>query len=184
MKLPALTPTNSSAHADVALLESFEIGQSGIEKTRRIGGLTESNGGSAYKTRMMNYSFVCFNGLRPKSYDQTVVLIEERNFALPHFVLTTRKIFQWFEKLFRVPTITFPEQAAFNKIYQLKAEDEIAVRALFNPKARSALEQHPGLTIEGHDQRLLIFREGIVLDRAEWPVFLSEARQLAQLFFV
>jgi len=183
-KLPSsgLTPTQSPADASVALLQSFEIGRSGIEDTRRVWGLTEANEGSVSKTRMMNYSFVCFNGLRPKSYDQTVVLIEHRDFGLPHFLLTKRQIFQWFEKLFRVPTLIVPEQATFNRMYQLKGQNEVAVRALFTPEVCTALEQHAGLTIEGHDQQLLIFRERIVLDPVEWPVFLDEARGLAKLF--
>lgn len=130
----------------------------------------------------MNYSFVCFNGLRPKSYDQTVVLIERSDLALPHFLLTKKQVFQWFEKLFKVRAITFPEQAAFNKMYQLKGKDEGAVRAVFNPQVCTALEQHPGLTIEGHDQQLLIFRERIVLAPVEWSAFLDEALGLAKLF--
>lgn len=183
LKPQGLTPTQSASNADVALLQAFEIGQSGIEETRRVWDVMESDGNGADKTRMMNYSFVCFNGLRPKSYDQTVVLVERSDLALPHFVLTTRKIFQWLEKLFRVPTIAFPEQATFDKMYQLKGEDEVALRALFSPQVCIALERHPGLTIEGHGPQLLIFRETIVLDRAEWPVFLSETRQLAQCLF-
>ena len=70
LALHGLTPMHSPANADVALLQSFDIGQSGIEETRRIWGLMESPADSTDMIRMMNYSFVCFNGLRPKSYDQ------------------------------------------------------------------------------------------------------------------
>jgi hypothetical protein len=181
LKPHGLTPTQGAANANVALLESFEIGQSGIEETRTVWGLTESNGDGAYKTSMMNYSFICFNGLRPKSYDQTIVLIERRDFALPHFLLTRREIFHWLEKIFKIPTITFLESETFNKMYQLKSEDELAVRALFRPTVCIVLEQHPGLTIEGHDQQLIIFRERILLDSSDWPAFLKEARELADL---
>jgi hypothetical protein len=182
LKPHGLTPTQSPAAVNVALLQAFEIGQSGIEETRRVWGVMESDGNSADKTRMMNYSFVCFNGLRPKSYDQTVALIECSALALPHFLLTKKQFFHWLEKLFKVRAITFRDQATFNKMYQLKGKDEVALRALFTPQVCIALEQHPGLTIEGHGSQLLIFRETVVLDRARWPVFLSEARQLVQLF--
>jgi hypothetical protein len=181
LKLPGLTPTQSPANATVALLQAFEIGQSGIEETRRVWDVMESDGNSADKTRMMNYSFVCFNGLRPKSYDQTVVLIERSDLALPHFLLTKKQIFHWFEKLFKVPAITFRDQSTFDKMYQLKGEDGVAVRALFNHQVCTALERHPGLTIEGRGPQLLIFRERVVLDPLEWPRFLDEARQLAEL---
>src|SRR2546423_9040182 len=145
LTLHGLTPTHRPTDANVALLQSFEIGQSGIEETRRVWDVMESDGNGADKTRMMNYSFVCFNGLRPKSYDQTVVLIERSDLTLPHFMLTKKQILHWLEKLLRGPTITFPERATFDKIYQLKAEEEIAVRTLFEPRVRTALEQHPGL---------------------------------------
>jgi hypothetical protein len=177
-----LMPRHSPASVDDAMLQSFEIGQSGIEETRRIWDLMESQADSTDMIRMMNYSFVCFNGHRPTNYDQTLVLIEGRDFALPRFLLTKKQIFQWFEKLFKVRAITFPEQATFNNMYQLKGEDEIAVRALFTPQVCTALEEHAGLTIEGNDQQLLIFRETTVLAPVEWPAFLNEARALAQLF--
>jgi hypothetical protein len=125
---------------------------------------------------------VCLNGYRPKNYDQTLVLIEGRDLALPHFLLTKKQIFHWFENLFKVRAITFPEQATFNKIYHLKGEDEAAVRRVFIPQVCTALEQHPGLTIEGRDHQILILREGIILDRLEWAAFLDEARGLAELF--
>jgi hypothetical protein len=177
-----LMPTQDPASVNVALLQAFEIGRSGIEETRRVWDVMESDGNSADKTRMMNYSFVCFNGLRPKSYDQTVVLIESSDSALPHFLLTKKRIFQRLENLFKVPVLIFPEQATFNKLYQLKGEDEIAIRAVFNPQVCTVLEQHPGLTIEGRGPQLLIFREKVVLDPGEWPTFLDEARALAGLF--
>lgn len=182
LTLDGLTPTHTPASTSVALLHAFEIGQSGIEETRRVWDLMESPAESTDITRMMNYSFVCFNGLRPKSYDQTVVLIERRDLSLPHFLLTKKQISHWLDKLFRVPTIAFPERLTFNKMYHLKGEDEIAVRAVFNPQVCTALDQHPGLTIEGRGPQLLIFREKIVLDSVEWPAFLDEARTLAELF--
>jgi len=180
--LPGLTPTHAPANANVALLQAFEIGQSGIEETRRVWDLIESPAESTDITRMMNYAFVCFNGLRPKSYEQTVVLVERLDFQMPHFLLTKKQILHWLEKLSRVPTIAFPERATFNKMYQLKGEDEIAVRAMFNSQVCTALDQNPGLTIEGRGPRLLIFRENIVLDSAQWSAFLEEALAVAALF--
>jgi hypothetical protein len=182
LKIPGLTPTQSPAAANVALLQGFEIGQSGIEETRRVWDVMESDGNSADKTRMMNYSFVCFNGLRPKSYDQTVVLIERSDLALPHFLLTKKQVFQWFERLFKAPSVIVPEQATFNKMYQLKGEERGVVLAMFNAQVCTTLEQHPELTIEGRGSQLLIFREKIVLDPVEWPGFLDEARAVAELF--
>ena len=182
LTLGGLPPRRSPANADVALLQSFEIGQSGIEETRKVWGLMETPPDSSAMIRMMNYSFVCLNGYRPKNYDQTLVLIGDRDLALPHFLLAKKQIFHWFEKLFKVPTLIVPEQGPFNKMYQLKGEDEIAVRALFTPQVCTALEEHAGLTIEGNDQQLLIFREGIVLDPVEWPAFRDEARGVAKLF--
>lgn len=182
LTLHGLTPRHSRASVDVAMLQSFEIGQSGIEQTRRIWGLMESPEDSSDMIRMMNYSFVSFSGRSAMNYDQTLVLIEERGLSLPHFVLTKKEIFHWFGKLLKVQNITFPEQATFNKIYYLEGEDETALRRVFNPQLCTALEQHPGLTIEGRDQQLLIFRERIVLAPIEWPAFLDEALGLAKLF--
>ena len=181
LTVPGLAPAQGPAEANVALLHAFEIGQSGIEETRRVWDVMESGGNSADKTRVMNYSFVCFNGLRPKSYDQTVVLIERRDLALPHFLLTKKQVFHWFEKVLKVPTLISFDRATLNKMYQLKGEDEVAIRALFNPQVCIALEQHPGLTIEGRGPQLLIFRESVVLNPLECPRFLGESRKLAEL---
>jgi hypothetical protein len=67
-------------------------------------------------------------------------------------------------------------------MYHLRGEDEAAIRALFQPPILAALEQHPGLTIEGNGSQLFIFREGDVLDPEKWPAFFDEARQIARLF--
>jgi hypothetical protein len=166
----------------VALLQPFKLGQRGETGSRMVRSLVESSAESEQLIWMMDYSYWASDGSRRRLWDQTVVLIERADVDLPHFHLSKETMFQWAEKLFKQQEIDFLEHPRFSKLFQLKGEDESAVRALFTLKVREGLEQHPGLTIEGGGSQLLVFRDNVVVPPDKWPAFLDEARQVAQLF--
>lgn len=175
-----LTYYKSGQHA--ALLQQFEYGQRGEAGTRMVWNLMESPAGAVPMLRMMDYGYVAWNGQRRVVRGATVALVEHTGLALPHFHLTKEEQWEWVQKLTKTQDIDFAEHPAFSKMYHLRGGDEAAIRALFTPQIREALERHPGLTIEGHGSQLLIFREGDVPEPKQRPGFLDEVRQVAQLF--
>jgi hypothetical protein len=58
----------------------------------------------------------------------------------------------------------------------------VALRALFKPAALEALEQFPGLSVEGCGNYLLVYWRYKRLKPAKWPKRQEEAKKVAQAF--
>lgn len=180
MQGQGLTMIAAPYRVEAAFLKPFESCNRGEVRTAR--NLMQTPAGADPAIRMMEYSYVAWNGQRQVMRGFTAVLVIQGGLAVPHFLLTKEAIFQWAEKLFKVQDINFEEHPKFSSMYLLQGEDEEAVRALFPPALRTALESHPGLTVEGRGSQLLFFREGVAVPSAKWPEFLAEVRALAPLF--
>ena len=172
------------SRVDAGLLQAFEIGQRGEPEKRGVMDLTEFTSANGSTIQMMDYVYMVRQSISDPLFDypQTVVLIEHPDLSLPHFHLTREVMFHWAKKLWRVKDIDFAEHPKFSEMFHVRGEDETAVRALLTPQIRSALEQHPGLTIEGLVTQIVIFREKVLLPADKWPGFLAEATEIGQLF--
>jgi hypothetical protein len=60
--------------------------------------------------------------------------------------------------------IKFPRRPKFSKCYLLEGEDEAAIRKLFGEKLLMFFEVTLGLSVEGSDNYLLLYRENNRLD--------------------
>lgn len=117
---------------------------------------------------------------------QTVVLMNADAFDFPQFRLAgmvgrgpSRFIMT---KLLGATGLTFPDTPDFGKHYMLFGMPEPALRVLFAPQVRQYFADHPGWSVRGNQQQLVIFRERHLVDEAELNDFISQATQiLAQL---
>jgi hypothetical protein len=176
MALASSTPFG----ARLALLQPFELGRRGDAKIVRH--FMESSPEIEQRIWIMDYSYFESEGYRRVRRSVTVALVGRPGIDLPRFYLSKELPFQWLERVAKAHDIDFEEQPTFNQLFRLTGESETAVRELFSLRIRDALEQHPGLTIEGRGSQLLIFRELTVLAPDRWPEFLEETRNVAQLF--
>lgn len=113
---------------------------------------------------------------------QTVMLMHADAFDFPQFRLTgmkgrgpSRFIMT---KLLGATGLTFPDTPDFGKHYMLFGMPEAAMRVLFTPEVRQYFAAHPGWTILGNKQQLVIFRERQLVKETELDGFMSEATQI------
>lgn len=70
----------------------------------------------------------------------------------------------------------------FSKKYLLRGDDELAIRELFTGDVLRFYEQHPGLITEGSGNKLLFYRDKIVVKPDSIQSFLDEALAVRSLF--
>ena len=90
---------------------------------------------------------------------QTVVHIRSPRLSLPPFVLSPEHALHKIGGLLGYHDIDFPESPEFSSRYLLRSKEaEDRVRMLFHPAVRLFFEQRPLITVEGHNEELLIYR--------------------------
>ena len=164
----------------VRFVGSFKIGQHG--DSREIANRFESTLYADGITTLMDYSFWKGSGKHRHVIRQTLALISDKRYELPSFVLAPENFFSRFKENFGAQDIDFEAFPNFSQMFNLRGDDEAAVRALFTPAIIRELERHPGITLEGRAGNLLIFRFKKRVKPENFPRFLEEAQQLAQLF--
>ena len=91
---------------------------------------------------------------------------------------TWDKISSWFKNA----DINFDTHPKFSRSFVLSGENESAIRAVFSPPMLEYFEQHPGISTEGLNDTLLVYRHGKSVPPEGVTQFLAEAFQLLSLF--
>ena len=99
------------------------------------------------------------------------------------FSWSRRTIFSKIKVLFGGVDVNFPDSPGFSDKYILRGQDEAALRAIFSPALRQALEPLHHLTIEGADDALFIFRAGRRIEPDELVARIEENKRILALFF-
>lgn len=113
---------------------------------------------------------------------QTIARIQAPLLKLPSFFLFPETIFSKAKVLFGGADINFPDSPRFSDQFILRGQDEAAVRAIFSPALRQALEPLYDLTMEGADDVLFIFRAGRRIEPDELVVRIEENKRILALF--
>jgi hypothetical protein len=114
---------------------------------------------------------------------QTVTRMQSGLLHLPKFILFPEGFFERMETALGQADIDFPDTPEFSQRYVLRGDDEPAIRSLFNPILRRALEGQHGITIEGGGELLFIFRAGHRQEPEQVPVKIQQDKAIAALFF-
>jgi hypothetical protein len=109
--------------------------------------------------------------------------MESDLFRLPAFVLFPEGFLAKMGKMFGRTDINFPDSPEFSRKYILRGDDEAAIRAIFTPALRQALENQDRVTIEGAGPLLFIFRKGRRLKPELLPARIEQDKRIAALFF-
>lgn len=132
---------------------------------------------------LFDYQYTVGYGKSSSTYYQTVTRMQSAVFRLPAFILYPETFFAKMGKAFGRSDINFPESPEFSRRFILRGDDEAAIRALFTPALRQALESHQRLTIEGASDLLFIFRAGRRAKPDELPGKIEQDKKIAALFF-
>jgi hypothetical protein len=132
---------------------------------------------------LFDYQYTIGHGKSSNTVYQTITRMESGLFNLPAFVLFPESFLAKMGKLLGRADINFPESPEFSRKYILRGDDEAAIRALFTPALRQAIESQERLTIEGVGPLLFIFRKGQRAKPEQIAARLEQDKRIAALFF-
>ena len=132
---------------------------------------------------LFDYQYTIGHGKSSNTVYQTITRMQSDLFRLPAFLLFPEGFLAKMGKMFGRADINFPESPEFSRKYILRGDDEAAIRAIFTPAVRQALEGQDRVTIEGAGPLLFIFRKGRRLKPEELPARIEQDKRIAALFF-
>ena len=145
---------------------------------------TVSNVLEVVDTEELNFILFDFDYSAGKAtFSQTIARMRAPLLKLPSFILFPETIFSKMGVMLGLTDINFPDSSKFSDRYILRGQDEAALRAIFSPALRHALETLDHLTIEGADDVLFIFRERRLVEPEEISSLVEEDKRILALFF-
>jgi hypothetical protein len=135
-----------------------------------------------YAVEVFGYRYVVRYGARPASIHQTVVHVEDPTLRLPAFSLRPAGGGPPLPGMEGFVEVALSDSAEFPAGPRLRAPDGPATAARFTPDVLDALAAAPGLSVDGGDGHLFVFREGKVTAPAAIPAGVDEALRLAAAF--
>jgi len=112
---------------------------------------------------------------------QTVIWMQRPGTRLTEFSLRPESVWNQLGGWSGHGDINFDSRPNFSRDYLLRGDDEEAIRELFTNEVLSFYERHPELTTEGEGNKLLFYREGVVVQPENLRTFLDEALTLRAL---
>lgn len=109
---------------------------------------------------IFDYRYTTGSGKKSHTYRQSVVFFRAMDLSLPHFEMRPQGFFHGIGKIFGYQDIDFESHPRFSKTFVLRGTNDELVRATFDGKLLSALEQKPGICLEGRGTDLIFYRHG------------------------
>jgi hypothetical protein len=136
---------------------------------------------NAEQVLIFDHQHTVGSGKNRHTRTQTVVHIRSPRLALPPFVLSPEHAFHKLGGLLGYHDIDFPESPEFSSRYLLRSKEaEDRVRMLFHPAVRLFFEQRPPLTVEGHNEELLIYRGSHRVKPEDLRQWVDDARGISR----
>lgn len=166
--------------ADSDLVIGCYLGDTGSKPT--VSNVLEVARTPEFKFILFDYAYARDDAESTTTIHQTIARIQAPLLKLPSFLLFPETIFSKIKVLFGGADVNFPDSPGFSDKYILRGQDEAALRAIFSPALREALEPLHHLTIEGADDALFIFRPGRRIEPDELVARIEENKRILALF--
>jgi hypothetical protein len=121
-------------------------------------------------------------GRGSKRHQETVAALESPRLRLPAFALRPERAIERLIPMVGREDIDFDASPAFSRRYFLRGEDEGAVRTLFTPDRRSALEQHEPCVLAAGGARIVYFEPDHLIWPGAFDAFVARATKVFDLF--
>ena len=106
------------------------------------------------------------------------VILQPKGIKLPKFTLDRERIFERISYLAGAQDIELGSNV-FDKRFNLKGEDEKAIRAFFSPGCLAFLASHPVFHMESNGKALLIFHKERAASVSEFKLMVNFAREFS-----
>lgn len=150
-----------------------------LGRGQAIDNLVQSSHGA--RSWIFDYEYTTGSGKSRSRHTQTVAAFETPA-SLPRFQMFPEQFYHWFAELVGFKDIDFDDNKQFSDQYRLLAEDEAAIRRLFNPPAVSRLAALPGWSVEGAGRILLVYQASKIAKPAALGGFVERTREIARNF--
>ena len=134
---------------------------------------------SGNRIDVFDYRLTCSGKLRGSTIFQTVVVFTSNTRQLPHFRLRPVGLTDLIPG--GHPDIDFSQAPEFSKHYHLSGTDEAQIRQAFQPSLLRQLGSNGTWFMEGHGERLLLYRQGQLVPADKMAGFIAETSVLASL---
>lgn len=132
---------------------------------------------------LFDYEYTVGYGKSQHTAHQTIARMQSPVLKLPSFLLFPETIFSKIAVVFGQTDVNFSDSPEFSDRYILRGMGEAALRAIFSPALRKALEPLDHLTIEGADDVLFIFRTDRRIKPDDLVTRIEEDKKILALFF-
>lgn len=162
------------------ILGRFKLGQIGRHKKLKNLLISENTDGSSM--RLFDCHYTVNSGKSTVTMMQTVLLVDSGRLFLPTFQIAPENVFHRLGQKLGMQDFDFVDYPKFSKMFQLRGEDEAAIREVFTPAVLTTLEQWPKIFIEGHDSQLILYRERERVKPEKLAEFLRLGSELTSVF--
>lgn len=132
LKLQFFPKGNSNLQTYLANFELFSVGK--YQKVRNLMmGKVKNQRGVEIHAAIFEYFYTVGHHSDTDTYGQTIVLFYDPSLHLPRFSLRSEHLIDKIANQFGFKDINFPEFPQFSKRYRLHADNESAIRRLFQP---------------------------------------------------
>ena len=121
------------------------------------------------------------NESKQRPHHHAVVGFRSGTAHLPAFALRPEGVLDKVTSWFGGQDIDFASHPTFSRQYLLRGPDVDAIRRLFTDRVLDYFEQHPNLYVEASGDRLLLYREGGLLEGPQVLPLLEEGYTLHSL---
>lgn len=132
---------------------------------------------------LFEFEYTVGYGKSQHTTHQTIARMQSPVLKLPSFILFPETIFSKIAVVFGQTDVNFEDSPDFSDRYILRGMGEEALRAIFSPALRKALEPLDHLTIEGADDVLFIFRTDRRVKPDDLVARIEEDKKILALFF-
>ena len=131
---------------------------------------------------LFDYQYTTSRSKNNHTYYHTVALFETDRLKLPRFSLHPQYFYHQIANALGYGDIDFEAYPAFSEVYRLQGSDEAGIRRIFDEEALHFFTRHPGLHIEGHGRRLILYRDKRRVDPREMEPFMQQGLDVLDVF--
>jgi hypothetical protein len=160
----------------LARLHLFNVGH-----TRRAKNALSGRYGNA-DVVLFDYQYTTGHGKNRHTHRQTVAAFHLPKVRLPLFTLCPESVFHKIGSALGYQDIDFDRFPSFSSSYLLRGESEPAIRELFTDNRVMFFENRRGLSVEGGDDWLIVYRSRRRVRPQQVSAFLDETFEVRGVF--
>ncbi len=166
---------NPEYFASVARLELFSRGSD-----KKLWNLMRGTSRS-FEVGIFDYKYTKGTGKQSRTWKQTVICLQSPALRLPDFMLSPKSFWSMVGAVFGHSDIRIEGRALFSKIYVLRGSDPDAIGRTFTDATLEFFEEHPGLSSQGANDRLLLYKTDKRVSPDDIPALLEDGLNLLSL---